>query len=228
MPFAIFALAAINIAIGTQSFVFAGLLTELARDLGVSIGAAGLLGPATSITFAAPSPLATSLVSGFGRKRVMVIGLLALALCNALCAGAFLRLAVRTSYPWRGSDGVCRLAPQRRCDRAGATGERRGRAFAIVLGGLTVALGRAAGIGGGRPFGMARHVRLLGAGLRVVGVADPIPLVEDRAGVRTRAAFAPLFRNARSPGCSVSPFSAFPPPSLSSPISVRSSITSPA
>ena len=162
MPFAIFALAAINIAIGTQSFVFAGLLTELARDLGVSIGAAGLLVPATSITFAAPSPLATSLVSGFGRKRVMVIGLLALALCNALCAGAFLRLAVRTSYPWRGSDGVCRLAPQRRCDRAGATGERRGRAFAIVLGGLTVALGRAAGIGGGRPFGMARHVRLLG------------------------------------------------------------------
>ena len=74
MPFAIVALAAINIAIGTQSFVFAGLLTELARDLGVSIGAAGLLGPATSITFAAPSPLATSLVSGFGRKRVMVIG----------------------------------------------------------------------------------------------------------------------------------------------------------
>ena len=52
MPFAVFALAAINIAIGTQSFVFAGLLTELAQDLRVSIGAAGLLVPATSITFA--------------------------------------------------------------------------------------------------------------------------------------------------------------------------------
>ena len=92
MPFAIFALAAINIAIGTQSFVFAGLLTELARDLGVSIGAAGLLGPATSITFAAPSPLATSLVSGFGRKRVMVIG------CpRSRCAT---RCALAPSFGW--------------------------------------------------------------------------------------------------------------------------------
>ena len=103
--------------------------------------------------------------------------------------------------------------------------ERRGRAFAIVLGGLTVALGRAAGIGGGRPFGMARHVRLLGAGLRVVGVADPIPLVEDRAGVRTPRRICTLV-----PQCAIARvfYLTILGPSLSSPISVRSSITSPA
>jgi predicted MFS family arabinose efflux permease len=43
MPVVIFVLATVNIAIGTQSFVFTGLLAELAADLGVSIGAAGQL-----------------------------------------------------------------------------------------------------------------------------------------------------------------------------------------
>ena len=75
MPFAIFALAAINIAIGTQSFVFAGLLSELAQDLGISIGAAGLLVPASSITFAVVAPFATALVTRIERKRVMVASL---------------------------------------------------------------------------------------------------------------------------------------------------------
>ena len=86
MPLAVFALAAINVAIGTQSFVFAGLLSELAGDLGISIGTAGLLVPASAITFAVAAPFATALVSGFERKRVMVASLAVLALCNALCA----------------------------------------------------------------------------------------------------------------------------------------------
>jgi DHA1 family inner membrane transport protein len=88
LPFAIFALAAINIAIGTQSFVFAGLISELAQDLGISIGTAGLLVPASSITFAVAAPFATALVSRIERKRVMVASLAILALCNALCAVA--------------------------------------------------------------------------------------------------------------------------------------------
>ena len=75
MPLAVFALAAINVAIGTQSFVFAGLLSELAGDLGISIGTAGLLVPASSITFAVAAPFATALVSRIERKRVMVASL---------------------------------------------------------------------------------------------------------------------------------------------------------
>ena len=63
MPFAIFALAAVNIAIGTQSFVFAGLLSELSGDLGACIGIAGLLVPASSITFAALAPGGAALAS---------------------------------------------------------------------------------------------------------------------------------------------------------------------
>ena len=88
MPFAIFALAAVNVAIGTQSFVFAGLLSEPAGDLVVSIGTAGLLVPASSITFAVTAPFAASLVSRRERRGVMVAGLVVLALCNALCAWA--------------------------------------------------------------------------------------------------------------------------------------------
>jgi predicted MFS family arabinose efflux permease len=88
LPRAIFALAAINLAIGTQSFVFAGLLSALAQDLGISIGTSGLLVPASSITFAMAAPFATTLVSKIERKRVMVASLAILALCNALCAVA--------------------------------------------------------------------------------------------------------------------------------------------
>ena len=89
MPFAIFALAAVNIAIGTQTFVFAGLLNELAGDLGVSLGTAGLLVPAASITFALSAPFATALVSRFERKRVV-------QLCQIAEAATALFLAVST------------------------------------------------------------------------------------------------------------------------------------
>lgn len=198
MPFAVFALAAINIAIGTQSFVFAGLLTELAGDLGVSIGTAGLLVPATSITFAVLSPIATSLVSGFERKRVMVIGLLALAICNALCALApsfgwlfALRVLGGTVTAFAGSlasIAVTSLVPP----------ERRGRAFAIVVGGLTVALVLGVPIGsvvGGylgwrATFGYSALV----CGLSVLLIAFGVPQIKPAPG--PRAALAPLFRDA--------------------------------
>jgi hypothetical protein len=35
MPFALFALAMINVAVGTQGFAFAGVLADIANDLGL-------------------------------------------------------------------------------------------------------------------------------------------------------------------------------------------------
>jgi predicted MFS family arabinose efflux permease len=197
VPFAIFALAAINIAIGTQSFVFAGLLSELAGDLEVSIGTAGLLVPASSLTFAVTAPFAASLVSKIERKRVLVAGLILLALCNALCA-------VAPSFAWLfalrvlggivtgfvgslATIAVPSLVPP----------ERRGRAFAVVVGGLTVALVLGVPLGsvvGGyfgwrATFEYSALVCLLSVPLIVFGVprTDPLP--------GPRAAFAPLFRS---------------------------------
>ena len=139
MPFAIYALAAINFAIGTQSFAFAGLLPELSADLGVSVGTAGLLVAASAITFAVGAPFATALVANRERKQVILSGLLALVVINALCAvtpsfsvlmGLRILSGVATAFIGAlATVAAAALVPP----------ERRGRAFALVLGGLTVA-----------------------------------------------------------------------------------------
>lgn len=197
MPFAVIALAAVNIAVGTQSFVFAGLLSELAADLGVSIGTAGLLVPASSITFAVTAPFAASLVSQVERKRVMVAGLVVLALCNALCAVApsfgwllALRILGGIVTAFAGSLATIAVA-------ALVPAQLRGRAFAIVVGGLTVALVLGVPLGsvvGGyfgwrSTFNYSAVVCLLAALLILAAVPriDPLP--------GPRAAFAPLLRN---------------------------------
>lgn len=197
MPLAVFALAAINVAIGTQSFVFAGLLSELAGDLGISIGTAGLLVPASSITFAVAAPFATALVSGFERKRVMVASLAVLALCNALCAIAptfgwllALRILGGVVTAFAGSlatVAVTSLVPA----------EQRGRAFAIVVGGLTVALVLGVPLGSvvGGHFGWRTTFSYSAAvcALSVLLIMAAVPRINPLPG--PRATFAPLLRN---------------------------------
>ena len=51
-------LAAASFATATQSFVFAGLLAELAADLDVTVAAAGQLGTAYALAFGVSAPLA--------------------------------------------------------------------------------------------------------------------------------------------------------------------------
>lgn len=139
MPFAIFALAAINFAVGTQGFVFAGLLPEMAADLGVSIGAAGSLIAASSIVFALGAPIAASWTARHERRKVIVAGLAALAIVNAASALATsfetlfaLRLASGMATAFVGALAIVSAA-------ALVPPQQRGRAFAVVMGGLTLA-----------------------------------------------------------------------------------------
>ena len=139
MPFAIYALAAVNFAIGTQSFAFAGLLPELAADLGVTVGTAGLLVAGSAITFAVGAPFATAVVASRERKQVILSGLLALVIINALCAitpsfAVLLGLRILSGVATAFIGALATVAAA-----ALVPPERRGRAFALVLGGLTVA-----------------------------------------------------------------------------------------
>ena len=174
MPLAVFALAAINIAIGTQNFVFVGLLSELAHDLGISIGTAGLLVPASSITFAVAAPFATALVSRIERKRVMMASLAILALCNALCVGhAYVRLAAGVANSWWCRNCIRRVACDRCGHRAGDSRtawqclrDRRGRAHS------STGVWRSPRLGDRWPFRLAHDLRLFGGGMRALGAAD--------------------------------------------------------
>jgi MFS transporter, DHA1 family, inner membrane transport protein len=139
MRFAVFALAAINVAVGTQGFVFAGLLPDMARDLGVTVGQLGMLLAANSLMFAIGAPIAAVLTARMERRRVIVLALLALTAINMACAVApafqhlvLLRVLAGVSTAFVGALATVTAA-------ALVPPDMRGRAFAIVIGGLTLA-----------------------------------------------------------------------------------------
>jgi MFS transporter, DHA1 family, inner membrane transport protein len=200
MPLVIFILASVNIAIGTQCFVFSGLLAELATELGVSIGTAGQLPPASAITFAVVSPFAMSVLASFERRRVVLAGLAVLALSNLLCAIATtfsllfgLRVLGGLATACVGSLATASVA-------AFVEPAKRGRAFAVVVGGMTVALAIGAPLGSvvGGSFGWratfayggvvcALCVLLIALGMPRVP-PDPSPSISAGAVLRDPAA----------------------------------------
>ncbi|WP_299744293.1 MFS transporter [uncultured Tateyamaria sp.] len=139
MPIAIYILALAAFVVGTQSYVFSGLLANLAADLDVSVSTAGQLIAAFAITSAIASPLVVSALSRFERKRVLIVSLAGVSVVNLATAflpvfEGFLAARVLVAVV---SAGVMPMA--------GAIGaslvpaERQGQALGIVLSGLTIA-----------------------------------------------------------------------------------------
>ncbi|KQM99292.1 MFS transporter [Sphingobium sp. Leaf26] len=85
---AIILLAISAFIIVTTEFIIVGLLPNLARDLGVSIGTAGWLVTLFAFTVMLCGPVLTGLVAHFDRKRLFVVLLLVFAGSNALAAAA--------------------------------------------------------------------------------------------------------------------------------------------
>jgi len=137
LPFGVWALAATNFAIGTQSFAFSGTLGLMAQDLAVSEAAIGTLVSLSSVTFAVTAPLLAGRAMRLERRGLLVATMLALGLVNLACAFApgfaslaALRIAGGLVMGVTGSVAsvaAASLVPE---------GDR-GRAFAAVLGGLT-------------------------------------------------------------------------------------------
>ncbi len=130
--------AAGTFAIGTESFVIAGVLGELSRDLAVSPSKAGHLVTVYALVYGLAAPVIATFTARWPRQAVMrgamalfVLGNLAAALSPgyatlmaarvllALCAGAFSPVAAA----WAG---------------AAVPPEQRGRALAFVMAGLAV------------------------------------------------------------------------------------------
>src|SRR5262245_62428142 len=85
-------------AIGTEGFMIAGLLPALARDLNVSLVAAGHLVTAFSLAYAIGAPLMAVLTAAVERRRLLAVAMGGFALANLLAAlapGYFGLLAAR-------------------------------------------------------------------------------------------------------------------------------------
>jgi predicted MFS family arabinose efflux permease len=142
-------------AVGTEGFMIAAILPNIANDLSVSVPAAGQLMTIFALTYAVSSPILTALTGSFDRRKLLIIAMAAFALANIVAAfasgywalvGARVLLALSAGLYVPGASALASaLVPP----------ERRGRALAIVMGGmsLAVALGVPLGAVIGSMFG---------------------------------------------------------------------------
>lgn len=128
-----------SFAVSTQSFVFAGLLTELAADLSVSVAQAGQLATVFALAFGLSAPPLAAALARVPRRRLIVLAQLALAAANLAIAfaddlGTMLWLRVAA-----GMAGAVVVPAASATAAAMAPPQRRARALALVIGGVTAA-----------------------------------------------------------------------------------------
>ncbi len=150
LSIAILAIAAF--AIVSTEFLIVGLLPELARDLSISVSAAGQLVTLFAFTVMLSGPLLTAAVSHLERKRLFVTILLVFAASNALAAVApniwvlalarFIPALALPVFWGTASEAAAQLAGPRRAGQAVARvylGISAALLFGIPLGTLAAA-----------------------------------------------------------------------------------------
>ena len=139
MHWPLFALAVAAFGIGTTEFVIMGLLPDVARDLGVSAPAAGMLVSGYAIGVAVGAPILAIVTASWPRKRALINLMLLFIVGNMLCAVApnyhFLMAArVVTAFCHAAFFGIAAVVAAELVPR-----EKRAQAVALVFTGLTVA-----------------------------------------------------------------------------------------
>lgn len=147
----IYLLAAGAFAVGTSAYVVSGVLPAVSSELHVSLTAAGQLATAFALSYAVGAPLLSTLTGRWERRTLLIAALLLAALGNGIAALA-------TSYPILivgrivAAFGAAAYTPAATLFATKfLPPEERGRAVAVVFGGLTFAL--VLGGSGERAFG---------------------------------------------------------------------------
>ena len=183
----LFWLALGTFVIGTEGFMIAPLLPDLAADLSVSIDTAGQLVTVFALTYAVSSPVLTALTGALDRRRLLIAAMGGFACANALaCAapgygalmGARVLLAVAAGLYVPSANALATALVESR---------RWGTALAIVSGGTSLAVAL------GVPLGA------------VIGDRFGWRLTFAAVGLLALTATAGLFRLSRDAGRSVPP-----------------------
>ncbi|MGO4329492.1 MFS transporter [Cupriavidus sp. 2TAF22] len=183
-------------AIGTDSFVVAGVLSQVSASLGVSVALAGQMVTLYALSYALLSPVIAAAAAHWPRKRLLLTGLAIFVLGNvvtALAPGIELVLASRLLAGL----GAAMFSPT-----ATATGaslvppEQRGRALAIVIAGLSsaTALGAPLGtfIGGWLDWRATMWFVAAVGTVAALGVAWRLPDIPTPPAVSLARRLAPL------------------------------------
>lgn len=162
-------------AVGTESFMIAGLLPGMAADLAVSVATAGQLVTAFALAYALSSPILTALTGHIGRRTLLIAAMGAFALANVIAwlaqdywhlmaARVLLAFAAGLYVPGANALASAVVAP-----------ERRGTAIAIVNGGLSLAI--AFGVPLGAMIGDGMGWRATFAGVAALSVLATAGLI---------------------------------------------------
>ncbi|MGW4382202.1 Cmx/CmrA family chloramphenicol efflux MFS transporter [Kitasatospora sp. NPDC004531] len=139
MPLALYLLALAVFAMGTSEFMLSGLLPDLAAELGVQVGTAGLLTSAYAVGMAAGAPPMAALARRWPRRAGLFgfVALFAAAHAVGAVTDSFPVLCASRVVAALANAGFLALA----VTTAGAlvAPERRGRAIGVLLSGTTVA-----------------------------------------------------------------------------------------
>ncbi|MGW1929281.1 MFS transporter [Streptomyces sp. NPDC001919] len=191
LPLVVWVLAAGTFLMGTTEFVIAGLLPEIAGDLGVSVPHAGLLITAFAIGMIGGGPVMALATLRLPRRLTLVAALAVFALGHVAAAlsssftvvlAARVVTALATGAFWAVGFVIVTAA----AGPAHAT-----RAVGVMMGGLTLAnvIGVPIGSFVGQYTGWRGPFWALAvlAGLAAVFVGRFIPRTEQRAGISVRA-----------------------------------------
>ncbi|ACZ91067.1 MFS transporter [Streptosporangium roseum] len=180
--------------LGLDAYVMAGLLPVVAADLGTTVSLAGQMVTVFTLAYAVSAPLVTGLLSHLRPRTTLVAALALFSLGNGLTALAPSLALLLASRVLAGVGAGVYSALSTAAASALVPGERRGRALALVMGGMS------SGTVLGVPLGvlLAGHtgwratmwlITALGAAA-MVGLAALLPPVpaEPPVPVRTRLA----------------------------------------
>ncbi|WP_025600616.1 MFS transporter [Burkholderia sp. WSM2230] len=183
-------------AMGTDNFVVAGILPNVAASLHSSVSAAGLMVTFYALTYAVAAPVMAAVAGAWPRKLLLVAALSIFVVGNAISAMATELHPVLFARALAGFGAALFSPTALGVASALAAPERRGRALATVTAGLTgaTALGSPIGtfIGG---FGSWRttlwFVTLLGL-VAMIGVWTMLPSVTQPRSITLRERLAPV------------------------------------
>lgn len=165
LPASVYVIAMTTFCLGTSEFMLAGLLPELAEDLGVSIPSAGSLISAFAVGMLVGAPVMALLTLRFPRKTTMLVACVVFAAAHlvgvfsseyGLLLATRIVAAIACATFWAvGTVTAVTVSP----------GGSTARALAVVLGGLTLAnvLGVPAGTWIGETFGWQAAFAAVGA-----------------------------------------------------------------
>ncbi|MET9454500.1 MFS transporter [Streptomyces canus] len=191
-------------ALGLDAYVMAGLLPKVAADLHTSESAAGQMVTLFTLCYALAAPVFATALAGRPAKTVLTAALLLFTAANALTAlaGSLTVLLVARALAGVGAGVYSPMAAATAASLAGE--ERRGRALALVMGGMSI--GTVIGV----PVGvlLADHVGWRGTlwlitGLGAVAIAGivlalprleaaPPPPLRERARILARRPVAAI------------------------------------